>query len=143
MWVSRESARRTAEAAKDLVSGLFVATEREVGIANRTTELDQSHVREIGGPREELERLLETAREEPTRGPGSAIPGRGRATPQKLWPKANAQLSLLVGRGEGLEPDGGLPTGSRKQRATALDQQPLAIGRRGDQRETRLRVEDQ
>ena len=30
-----------------------------------------------------------------------------------------------------------------EQRATELDQQPLAIGRRGDQRETRLRVEDQ
>jgi hypothetical protein len=41
-----------------------------------------------------------------------ARPRMGRATPQKLWPKANAQLSLLVGRGERLEPDGGLPTGS-------------------------------
>ena len=143
MGIPREPARRTAEAAKDLVSGLFVATEREVGIANRTTELDQSHAREIGGPREELERPLEPARAEPTRGPRSAIPGRRRATPRKLWPKANAQLSLVVGRGEGLEPDSGLPTGGRKQRATALDQQPLAIGHRGDQRETRLRVEDQ
>jgi len=141
--VSREPARRTAEAAIDLVSGLFVATEREVGIANRATEFNQSHVREIGGPREELERPLKPARAEPTRGSRSAIPGRERATPRKLWPKANAQLSLLVGRGEGLEPDGGLPTGSRKQRATELDQQPLAIGHRGDQRETRLRVEDQ
>jgi hypothetical protein len=115
--VSQEPARRAAEAAKDLVSGLFIAAEREVGVANRTAEFDESHIREIGGFWEELERPLE----------------RDCAKP----------LSLLGGPGEGLEPNGGLPTGGRSQRVTALDQQPLAIGLSGDQRETRLRVEDQ
>jgi len=73
----------------------------------------------------------------------SAIPERERATPQKLWPKANAQLWLLAGCGEGLEADGGLPAGSGTQRATVVDQQRLAIGLGGDQRETLLGVEDQ
>ncbi len=119
--ISREPARRTAETAVDLVSGLFVATEREVGIANRTTEFDQCHVQEIGESRAELERPVERTREEPAPGP----------------------LSLLAGREEGLEPDGDLPTGSRPQHAIALDQQPLATGLGGDQREARFRVEDQ
>jgi hypothetical protein len=59
-----------------------------------------------GGPRRRR------ALAEGQRAARNAIPEWDRETPQQLWPKANAPLIPLVGRGEGLETDGGLPAGS-------------------------------
>ena len=41
--IGREPAGRSAEAAVDLIPGLFIATEREVGVADGAAELDQSY----------------------------------------------------------------------------------------------------
>jgi hypothetical protein len=41
--IGREPTRRTAVTAIDLVAGLFVATKREVGVADRAAEIDESH----------------------------------------------------------------------------------------------------